>query len=144
QQSDAQPAQSPPPNVTWAPAAHPSVIEPSQDVNLDAWEAYKNRTATPTADQHLTDPILIGAIDLHAHFGPDSYGRAWDAFEIARHSDRAGMRAIVFKNHWSESAGLAFLVRRYAGIHHLQVFGGLALNTPEGGVNPEAVRYFAE
>ncbi|HVY85439.1 MAG TPA: DUF6282 family protein [Caulobacterales bacterium] len=140
----AQPAAETPGPVQWAPEAKASVIVPSNDINLDAWAAYRNRQATPSVDQHLTDPILIGAIDLHAHFGPDTYARQWDAFEIARHSDEAGMRAVVFKNHWSESAGLAYLVNRYAGLHHLQAFGGLALNTPEGGINPEAVRYFAE
>jgi hypothetical protein len=54
------------------------------------------------------------------------------------------MRGLVFKNHWSESAGLAYLVRKYANVPGLEVFGGLALNTTVGGINPQAVRYFAE
>ena len=47
------------------------------------WEPYKTRSAKPSVDQKLTDPALTGAIDLHAHFGPDAYARQWDAFEIA-------------------------------------------------------------
>src|SRR6188508_3024385 len=48
------------------------------------WEPYKARKPKPSVDQKLTDPVLTGSIDLHAHFGPDSYDRQWDAFEIAK------------------------------------------------------------
>jgi hypothetical protein len=88
--------------------------------------------------------VLQGAIDVHAHFGPDSYERQWDAFEIAKIAHERGMRGLVFKNHWSESAGLAYLVRKYDNVPGLEVFGGLALNATVGGINPQAVRYFAE
>src|SRR5689334_6223391 len=108
------------------------------------WEPYKARKPKPSVDQHLTDPILTGSIDLHAHFGPDSYDRQWDAFEIAKLAKERGMRGLVFKNHWSESAGLAYLVRKYDNVPGLEVFGGLALNATVGGINPQAVRYFAE
>ncbi len=120
-----------------------SIVTPSRNIALSGWEAYKHRTTQPSADQHLVDPILKGAIDIHAHFGPDTYPRQWDLFEIARLAQQRGMRGIVFKNHWSESAGLAYLVRKYA-TPGFEVFGSLSLNTPEGGINPEAVRYFAE
>ncbi|MBT2187351.1 DUF6282 family protein [Sphingobium nicotianae] len=109
-----------------------------------AWEAYKTMTFHPQPDQHLTDPIIKGAIDLHAHFGPDSYERQRDAFEIARRAKESGMRGLVFKNHWSESASTAFLVRKYAGADGLEAFGGIALNTTVGGINPQAIRYFVD
>ncbi len=131
------------PPVTWAPAPN-SVVNPSQNTNLDAWESYKGRSAKPSTDQHLDDPVLKGAIDIHAHFGPDSYDRQWDAFEIAKIAQERGMRGVVLKNHWSESAGLAYLVRKHGNVPGLEVFGGLALNTTVGGINPQAVRYFAE
>ena len=110
-----------------------------------AWEAFAAHypPLAPSKDQHLDDPILEGAIDLHAHFGPDAYPRQWDAFEIARMMQQRGMRGVVFKNHFTESAGTANLVRKYAGVPGLEVFGGLALNSEVGGINPEAVRYFA-
>lgn len=107
------------------------------------WEPYKARKPKPSVDQHLTDPILTGAIDLHAHYGPDSYDRQWDAFEIAKLAKERGMRAIVLKNHWTESAGLAWMARKYA-TPGFEVFGAVALDSPVGGVNPMAVRYMAD
>jgi hypothetical protein len=107
------------------------------------WEPYKNRTAAPSVDQHLMDAALIGAIDLHVHHDPDSYPRQWDAFEIAKLAQQRGMRAIVLKNHWTETSGLAFLVRKYA-TPGFEVFGSVTLDTPVGGVNPQAVHYMLD
>ncbi len=127
----------------WAPAPS-SVVNPSENVDQDAWRPYRGKSGKPSVDEHLDDPVLKGAIDLHAHFGPDSYDRQWDAFEVARMARARGMRGLVFKNHWSESAGLAWLVRKYADAPGLEVFGSLSLNATVGGINPQAVRYFAE
>jgi len=107
------------------------------------WEPYKNRPAQPSVDQKLEDPVLVGAIDLHAHYGPDAYPRQWDAFEIAKLAQERGLRAIVLKNHFTETAGLAYLVRKY-GAQGIEVFGAVTLDTPVGGVNPQAVRYMVD
>ena len=107
------------------------------------WEPYKARTPKPSVDQKLTDPALVGAIDLHAHHGPDSYARQWDAFEVAKLAKERGMRGVVLKNHWTETAGLALLVRKY-GTQGIEVFGSITLDTPVGGVNPMALRYMAD
>ena len=107
------------------------------------WEPYKARIPKPSVDQKLTDPVLIGAIDLHAHHGPDSYARQWDAFEVVKLAKERGMRAVVLKNHWTETAGLAWLIRKY-GTQGIEVFGSVTLDTPVGGVNPMAVRYMAD
>jgi hypothetical protein len=107
------------------------------------WEPYKTRHPKPSVDQKLTDPVLTGAIDLHAHHGPDAYDRQWDAFEVAKLAKERGMRAIVLKNHWTETAGLAWLIRKY-GTQGIEVFGSVTLDTPVGGVNPMAVRYMAD
>jgi hypothetical protein len=80
---------------------------------------------------------------LHAHHGPDSYPRQWDAFEIAALAKERGLRAIVFKNHWSETASLAYLVRKH-GVQGIEVFGAVTLDSPVGGVNPQAVRYLVD
>jgi len=133
----------PKPQVTWAPAPS-TIVNPSKNTDLDAWEAYKKRPVTPKPDEHLEDPVLKGAIDLHAHFGPDAYNRQWDAFEIAKMDYERGMRGLVLKNHWSESAGLAYLIRKYDNVPGFEAFGSLVLNAPVGGINPQAVRYFAE
>jgi len=107
------------------------------------WEPYKARTPAPSVDQRLTDPALIGAIDLHAHHGPDSYARQWDAFEVVKLAKERGMRGVVLKNHWTETAGLAWLIRKY-GTQGIEVFGSVTLDTPVGGVNPMAVRYMSD
>jgi hypothetical protein len=107
------------------------------------WESYKNRTYPPSVDRHLTDPALVGAIDLHAHSDPDSYPRSWDGFEVAKLAQERGMRGVVLKNHWTETAGLAYMARKYA-TPGFEVFGAVSLDTPVGGVNPEAVRYMAD
>jgi len=107
------------------------------------WEPYKARTPKPSVDQKLTDPALVGAIDLHAHHGPDSYARQWDAFEVAKLAKERGMRGVVLKNHWTETAGLALLVRKY-GTQGIEVFGSVTLDTPVGGVNPMALRYMVD
>jgi hypothetical protein len=107
------------------------------------WEPYKASTRPPSVDQKLADPVLIGAIDLHAHYGPDSYPRQWDAFEVAELAKERGLRAIVLKNHFTETAGLAYLVRKH-GVQGIDVFGAVTLDTPTGGVNPQAVRYMVD
>ena len=47
-----------------------------------AWESYKNRKYPASVDKHLTDPALIGAIDLHAHSDPDSNVSGTTSFKL--------------------------------------------------------------
>jgi len=107
------------------------------------WEQYKNQPATPQPDQHLTDPAIVGAIDLHAHHDPDSYPRELDGFDVAKLARDRGLRGVVLKNHWTETAGLAYLARKYA-TPGFEVFGAVTLDTAVGGVNPQAVRYMVD
>jgi len=131
------------PSVTWAPAPS-TIVNPSQQTIGSAWEPYRENPFKPIPDAGLEDPVLEDAIDIHAHFGPDTYARQLDAYQIAELARSHGMRGIVLKNHWSESAGLAKLVRDHADAAGLEAFGGLVLNATVGGINPQAVRYFAE
>ena len=125
-----------------AGASAPLHAQPAQAPQTH-WEQYKNRDVPPQPDQHLTDPALLGAIDLHVHHDPDSYPRAVDAFEVAKAAQERGLRGIVLKNHWTETAGLAYLVRKYA-TPGFEVFGAVTLDTAIGGLNPQAVRYMAD
>jgi hypothetical protein len=129
--------------VEWLPDPVATVVHPRENTSLSAWEPYKGSTTPPSQAQYLDDPVLHGAIDIHAHFGPDTYKRQWDAFEIARRAQQRGMRGIVLKSHWTATADLAELAGRYAA-PDMAVWGGLVLNATVGGINPEAVRAFAE
>ncbi len=81
-----------------------------------------------------------GVVDLHVHSAPDSGHRAIDALEIARIARDAGMRALLLKNHYAPTAGLAYSVER--SVPGIKVFGGIALNSSMG-VNPIAVDHMA-
>jgi hypothetical protein len=82
-----------------------------------------------------------GMIDLHVHAAPDSVARSIDAFETARMAQRRGMRAMLFKSHYSETASLAYLVS--AAVPGFEAYGGIALNRSVGGINPVAVERMA-
>ena len=82
---------------------------------------------------------LAGAIDIHVHSSPDDRPRSVDAFEAARLARSKGMRAIVLKNHYESTAGVAYLVRLV--VPELQVFGGIDLNLTVGGINAAAVEH---
>jgi outer membrane murein-binding lipoprotein Lpp len=49
------------------------------------------------------------------------------------------MRAIVLKSHFDPTAGLAWLARK--ATPGIEVFGGIDLNLPVGGMNPHAVEH---
>jgi uncharacterized protein DUF6282 len=91
--------------------------------------------APPAAD-------LKGAIDIHVHSAPDNVERSVDGLEAARLAKAAGMRAIVLKNHYESTAGLAFLARKQAP--GLDVFGGIDLNLTVGGMNVAAVEHMTQ
>ena len=82
---------------------------------------------------------LVGAIDIHVHHLPDDRPRSIDAIEVAKLASARGMRAIVLKNHYESTAGIAYLVRRL--VPGIEVFGGIDLNLTVGGINPTAVEH---
>jgi hypothetical protein len=110
-----------------------------------AWLGGKVPNLKPV-DQHLSDPALVGAIDLHAHLNPDSSGggqepRAIDVIDDARQMKERGARGFVYKTHMDTgSAGSAYLARKV--VPGVEVFGRYALNTTTGGMNPAAVIQF--
>jgi hypothetical protein len=98
--------------------------------------------ASAPAGQQRGDDVsraLAGAIDIHVHSTPDDRERSVDGLEAAIMARAHGMRAIVLKNHYDPTAGLAYMVRKQvAGV---EVFGGVDLNLPVGGMNPAAVEH---
>mgnify|MGYP000176813617 CR=1 FL=1 len=92
-----------------------------------------------TVDGQTT--ALAGVIDFHVHSGPDSRPRSVSDLEIARIAKRAGMRGLVFKNHFTMTADRAWLAMQE--VDGIEIFGGVALNHAVGGLNAEAVRQLA-
>ena len=86
-----------------------------------------------------------GIIDLHAHVGPETmlspFRRSLNAIEAAQIARRNGMRGMVFKHHYLETASWAYLVSQV--VPGIELFGGIALNRPSGGINPVAVENMA-
>lgn len=89
------------------------------------------RETTPGID------ILKGACDPHVHTGPAVFKRLLTHFEAAEQAQTAGMRAIVLKDHHSETASKAEMVR--SCVPGIETYGGVVLNYAVGGLNLNAV-----
>lgn len=85
---------------------------------------------------------MQGIIDMHIHAAPDVRARKLDDLELMEASVQRGVRAIVLKSHNVPTADRAYLVNRVAAEKYPDVkftaFGGLCLNRPVGGLNPDA------
>jgi hypothetical protein len=99
------------------------------------------RQAIPQATGANVARDLRGAIDIHVHAHPDNVPRSLDGLEAARFAKDNGMRAIVLKSHFDPTAGLAWLARK--AVPGIEVFGGIDLNLPVGGMNAHAVDHMA-
>jgi hypothetical protein len=90
-------------------------------------------------------PSLAGVIDLHAHVAPETalfnFQRSLDAIEAAQIARIYGMRGLVLKEHYTETASWAYLVSRV--VSGIELFGGIVLNRAVGGINPVAVEAMA-
>jgi hypothetical protein len=69
--------------------------------------------------------LLEGAIDIHIHSAPDVYPRILNDIDLALQAKEMGMRAILIKNHFTETAARAQLA---SDATDFPVFGGIALN----------------
>ncbi len=126
-----------------------SAAIPKGAKNVDAAKRLIQFLASPAAAPVIQDkglePIaksaLAGAIDIHVHAEPDSRPRSVDGIEAAQQAKARGMRAIVLKNHYEFTSGLAYIVGKQ--VPGIQVFGGVDLNLTVGGMNPAAVEYMA-
>ncbi|MDY6949190.1 MAG: DUF6282 family protein [Pseudomonadota bacterium] len=93
--------------------------------------------------------LLRDAMDIHTHLDPDSFGphssqaaRSLDVVDMARRARSAGMRGFVIKQHYDQTAQLAYLARK--AVPGVEVFGMLCSNRTVGGLNPAAVHHFTE
>ena len=76
--------------------------------------------------------------------GPDSREpapRGIDVIDYAKMAKARGMRGFVIKYHFDETATLAYLARKE--VPGVEVFGGIVLNRPVGGISAESVQHMA-
>ncbi|MBO0804083.1 MAG: hypothetical protein J2P25_13545 [Nocardiopsaceae bacterium] len=85
------------------------------------------------------DNILLGAVDLHCHSGPSPMPRRITHAEAARQASEAGFRAIVAKCHYHDTVTDILAMAPLLDGLEVEVFGGIALNSHNGGLNPFAV-----
>jgi len=82
---------------------------------------------------------IEGLIDFHTHNAPDVFGRAIDDDESAQLYIARKLEGVVLKSHTALTADRAWLLKKHnPGI---KAWGGVALNGPAGGINPEAVQW---
>jgi hypothetical protein len=86
--------------------------------------------------------LLAGTVDIHVHSDPDDRPRSIDAIDVAKLAKARGMRGIVLKNHYDPTGPWAFIVRKE--VPGIEVFGGVDLNFPVGGMNPAAVEHMTK
>jgi hypothetical protein len=80
---------------------------------------------------------VSGAIDMHAHCGPEGIPRRFDALQMARHAQQWGLRSIVMKSHFTDTSPWAQIAYAETG---MRLGGAITLNHYVGGINPMAVR----
>jgi hypothetical protein len=83
--------------------------------------------------------VLKGSVDLHVHPAPSPLPRRVDAVEAAQAAEAIGMRAIVVKSHHHSTVTDVLALGRDLHGLPVKVFGGIALNSAVGGLNPHAV-----
>src|SRR5712671_5258767 len=110
---------------------------------------YKVDPLRGPVDLGLTDPSLVGAIDVHLHVDPDAPGtggviRAVDVFDATKIAMARGMRGFVFKTHQDTgSASAAYMVRRHVS-PTFEIFGRMASNYATGGINVATLEHFTQ
>ena len=83
--------------------------------------------------------ILDGMADLHCHSGPNPFPREFDHVQAARDATRLNMSAILVKSHHHNTVMDVLAMTDLLADIPVKVFGGVALNSLVGGINPEAV-----
>ena len=85
----------------------------------------------------MNSDMLTGVYDMHIHSFPDVAPRKDDDIGIAKAASAAGMGGIMLKAHQGSTVERAHLVQQV--VDQIHVFGGVVLNYPMGGLNPNAV-----
>jgi len=88
------------------------------------------------------DALLVGAIDPHVHTGPSIANRCLDHLEYARDCSKAGLAAIVTKDHDYSGVMTSWMIRKHHPELTTKVYSSIVLNNVVG-LNPYAVEHSA-
>lgn len=94
--------------------------------------------ARPTPSPALRK-VLDGAVDLHTHSGPSPFPRKLNHVEASHDAARIGLRAILIKSHHHNTVMDLLAMRDLLKDAPTPAYGGVALNSEVGGINPSAV-----
>jgi hypothetical protein len=114
---------------------------------------YKYFKPGQPVDPAKVDDLLKGVIDIHLHGAPLGGWLAGRPSIVSTciEASKAGMRALVFKDHNTMSNNVAIVINEMLAklktelakqgedFKPVDVFGGVVLNSTVGGINPRAV-----
>jgi hypothetical protein len=91
---------------------------------------------------------LQGAVDMHLHGAPTGWmPNRPSMLETSKEASMAGMKALVFKDHYYMTSPVARIIQEALeewcsdkGLTPVEVYGGVTLNYPVGGLNPAVIR----
>jgi len=86
------------------------------------------------------EALLVGAIDLHCHSGPSVMPRSLNHVEAIQEAEAAGLRAVLFKDHYYSVTPVAALLRETMD-PKIELLTGVPTNNTTGGLNPYAVEH---
>jgi len=90
-------------------------------------------------DERDVAAVLDGMVDLHCHSGPNPFPREFDHVQGAHDAQRLNMRAILVKSHHHNTVMDLLAMQVPLAAVTVAVFGGVALNSQVGGLNPDVV-----
>lgn len=97
-------------------------------------------TDTATANKKDAVALLLnGAVDLHCHSGPSTMPRLVDHIQAVEQASEAGMRAVVFKDHYYPTGPIAEMLNARFPQLNVKAIGSIVLNNAVGGFNVHAV-----
>jgi len=99
----------------------------------------KEKPVARARSDEQVDQILRGAIEMHCHSGPSVMRRRLDHIEAIEDAAAAGMRAVLFKDHYYSVTPIVELLKKRYEHTGVELFSGIALNNSVGGFNRYAV-----
>ena len=93
----------------------------------------------PVAPTPALLKVLDGAVDLHVHSGPSPFPRRLNHVEASYDAARINLRAILIKSHHHNTVMDLLAMETQLKDAPTPAYGGVALNSEVGGINPSAV-----